>query len=615
MPRNGSGVYSQPAGTTAIPNNVISSSAFNTLMMDIGTALTGSVARDGSSPMLAPLQLYADPTSSLQAATKHYVDTSIFLNIRNYGADNTGTADCTALFQQAINDLAAASSSTAGAGILYVPAGTYLITGALAITTSFITIQGEGQQATYLKFANGNQNCITIGSGATATRQQCIRDLGMFGSSKSAGIGAYILNCFNVLLERVQIEGMDICVDVGPSNNGVTLRDMYMALGPTSFPTGINWHAAGDGSSRADVLSIYNVVIEGNWTDGTGLRLDGSVNTLVGCTLRILHMKYGIYIRNTAASNNYYPQFTNLFDVELEGFKTRALLIEGGSDIRIVGSDINNLSGATSQGNADAYAIEIQPDTGHSETHSIIISETRIGNCRDSGIFANARNVQLTAVVMFSTSLQGSGSAAAISVGPLSRDFQYANVIAEEYGGAGRASYAIAVASGALRTNGVNLDATNCVTGAVSDASGDASNTFLSTVNIDGTITHYSLPVFRRDQNAVTTDILRNKTVGASSAVQRTWDGATANSFATQTLADNNGVPTFSYAYGSAVGTITMLAGNGGTRITMNNTGIGFLGATPVGRTTVTGSRGGNAALASLLTAMAVNGLITDSST
>lgn len=42
---------------------------------------------------------------------------------------------------------------------------------------------------------------------------------------------------------------------------------------------------------------------------------------------------------------------------------------------------------------------------------------------------------------------------------------------------------------------------------------------------------------------------------------------------------------------------------------------VGFCGTTPVSKPTVTGSRGGNAALASLLTALASTGLITDSTT
>jgi hypothetical protein len=54
-----------------------------------------------------------------------------------------------------------------------------------------------------------------------------------------------------------------------------------------------------------------------------------------------------------------------------------------------------------------------------------------------------------------------------------------------------------------------------------------------------------------------------------------------------------------------------------GLRIEADGAGprIGFLGANAVARPTVTGSRGGNAALASLLNALALLGLITDSST
>jgi hypothetical protein len=42
---------------------------------------------------------------------------------------------------------------------------------------------------------------------------------------------------------------------------------------------------------------------------------------------------------------------------------------------------------------------------------------------------------------------------------------------------------------------------------------------------------------------------------------------------------------------------------------------IGFYGTSPQTKQTITGSRGGNAALASLLTALASTGLITDSTT
>jgi hypothetical protein len=52
---------------------------------------------------------------------------------------------------------------------------------------------------------------------------------------------------------------------------------------------------------------------------------------------------------------------------------------------------------------------------------------------------------------------------------------------------------------------------------------------------------------------------------------------------------------------------------NGTTRISIGATGIGFYGTANAAKQAPTGSRGGNAALASLLTALATIGLITDS--
>lgn len=62
-------------------------------------------------------------------------------------------------------------------------------------------------------------------------------------------------------------------------------------------------------------------------------------------------------------------------------------------------------------------------------------------------------------------------------------------------------------------------------------------------------------------------------------------------------------------------GTTVALDGGGSTRVKADSTGLGFFGATPVAKPTITGSRGGNAALASALTAGANLGLWTDSST
>lgn len=49
--------------------------------------------------------------------------------------------------------------------------------------------------------------------------------------------------------------------------------------------------------------------------------------------------------------------------------------------------------------------------------------------------------------------------------------------------------------------------------------------------------------------------------------------------------------------------------------IEWNATGLGFYGAAPIAKPTVTGAKGGNAALTSLLAQLALLGLITDSTT
>lgn len=56
------------------------------------------------------------------------------------------------------------------------------------------------------------------------------------------------------------------------------------------------------------------------------------------------------------------------------------------------------------------------------------------------------------------------------------------------------------------------------------------------------------------------------------------------------------------------------VSGSGIARVLFNDTGVGFNGTAPIAKPTVTGLKGGNAALASVLSALAAYGLIIDSS-
>ena len=81
MSRNGSGTYNLPAGNPVVTGTTITTTWANSTLTDIASALTGSVAADGQTPMSGSLNMgsnkiisVTDPTSAQDAATKAYVD-------------------------------------------------------------------------------------------------------------------------------------------------------------------------------------------------------------------------------------------------------------------------------------------------------------------------------------------------------------------------------------------------------------------------------------------------------------------------------------------------------------------------------------------------------------
>jgi len=69
MSRNGSGVYSLPAGNPVVTQTTISSSWANNTMNDLAAAMTDSVAADGQTPMTGNLDLNTHKVVNLVAGT------------------------------------------------------------------------------------------------------------------------------------------------------------------------------------------------------------------------------------------------------------------------------------------------------------------------------------------------------------------------------------------------------------------------------------------------------------------------------------------------------------------------------------------------------------------
>ena len=80
MSRNGSGTYVLPTGNPVVTGTTITSNWANTTFSDVATALTGSVASDGQTPMTGPLAMgnnkitgVADGTASSDVATVNQI--------------------------------------------------------------------------------------------------------------------------------------------------------------------------------------------------------------------------------------------------------------------------------------------------------------------------------------------------------------------------------------------------------------------------------------------------------------------------------------------------------------------------------------------------------------
>lgn len=146
MPRNGSGTYVQPGSTTAGPSGaVISSSAQNTLITDIGQEITNSLPTTGVKAMAADLPMggfkitnLGTPTLTTDATTKAYVDAAVGgAIVINTWIGGTTSGGSTAYVLAAPTPASPAFALTAGNRIVFTPGATN--TAALTLTVGALT--------------------------------------------------------------------------------------------------------------------------------------------------------------------------------------------------------------------------------------------------------------------------------------------------------------------------------------------------------------------------------------------------------------------------------------------------------------------------------------------
>ena len=125
MPRNGSGVYTLPAGNPVVPGTTIDSGWANDTLEDVANELTNSLSRTGAAGMLAPFRI-ADGNVTAPGLA--------FLNETNSGLYRSGSGS----LWMSILGVNVAQYSTTGltvpAGKAFTAQGNASVTGTFAVT-------------------------------------------------------------------------------------------------------------------------------------------------------------------------------------------------------------------------------------------------------------------------------------------------------------------------------------------------------------------------------------------------------------------------------------------------------------------------------------------------
>lgn len=137
MSRNGSGTYNLPAGNPVSSGSVISSSWANSTLSDIATALTGSIAADGQTPIVANLNMGGNKLTNLGTGVAG-TDAANVTQVTSAVAITGGNIDGTPIGQTTaaaglFTTLGATGSATVGVDLTVTGNGTFNGTGSLKV--------------------------------------------------------------------------------------------------------------------------------------------------------------------------------------------------------------------------------------------------------------------------------------------------------------------------------------------------------------------------------------------------------------------------------------------------------------------------------------------------
>lgn len=318
-----------------------------------------------------------------------------------WGGVCDGTADAATKINAAIS-----ATQAAGGGIIRFSTKTCRIASVIRITNHNVSLAGDALYGTKFLCDTGINDCIDVGFQSYTVYGTDITRLTIQGAAgKTAGTAISLQSVGSTQLKSVITAGVPSALSVVTANN--TYLD-YLNLNPTGGVGnyGVSWTSPANNAARSDVLDINHTVVNAQWTGSDCYVLDGMV-----ATLRIHHTNgllcnYGLRVRNTAGSTQYFPSFIIADDLEIDGAKISALSIEAGRNLYFIDSFFNNDHSASGgQGGADGPAVQVLADATGSVTSDVRFIGGQMGISGQEAAVVAGKQIYFIGVAMRGSSM------------------------------------------------------------------------------------------------------------------------------------------------------------------------------------------------------------------
>jgi hypothetical protein len=194
MSRNGNGTYNLPAGNPVSSGSVITSTWANTTLSDIATALTGSIASDGQTPVTGNLNMAGNKVSNLgagtlatDAANLAQVTSSVAITGGNINGTPIGV---TTPAVGAFTTLSSTGNHTVGGDLTVTGNGAFNGTGSLKVPTGTLA-QRNNNALGLLRFNTTYgyfEGCVAVTAGATISSITRVSTLATLTTSTDHGL-------------------------------------------------------------------------------------------------------------------------------------------------------------------------------------------------------------------------------------------------------------------------------------------------------------------------------------------------------------------------------------------------------------------------------------------